>query len=118
MSTGEYIAVIGASDDAAKYGHKVFAYLLGEGRSVVPIHPNGGTLLGAARYRTIAELPMTPTLVVTVVPPAVTEEIVKQCIARGVPAIWMQPGSESDAAIARARAAGITVTRNACIMLQ
>jgi uncharacterized protein len=111
------IAVIGVSDDTHKYGYKVFRHLIDAGHPVYPIHLAGGAIDGVTRFATLADLPETPKLVVTVVPPIVTEEIVRQCVALNIPAIWMQPGSESDAAIAYGREHGLTVTAHACIML-
>jgi hypothetical protein len=111
------IAVIGVSDDTSKYGYKVFRYLIDQGHHVFPVHPKGGVIDGITRYATLAALPTVPHLVVTVVPPAVTDEIVRQCVELGVPAVWMQPGSESDTAIAYGREHGLTMTHNACIML-
>gem|GEM_PF-7004819 len=66
----------------------------------------------------ISEIPEKPDIVVTVVPPKVTENIVDECKTLGINEIWMQPGSESEEAIKKAENFGIKVTYNACIMLE
>ena len=44
-----------------------------------------------------------------ITPPAITERIVDEAHAAGIPRLWMQPGAESDLAVARARAHGMSV---------
>jgi len=114
---GERYAVIGVSENQEKYGYKVFRYLVDQGYTVFPVHLDAGTIDGHKRYAYLKDIPETPTFVVTVVPPKVTEDIVRQCHALGIKKVWMQPGSESDAAIQYSKGNGMQVTANACIML-
>ena len=58
-----------------------------------------------------------PDIVITVVPSGVTEKVVEDANELGVKEIWMQPGSESQNAIMKAKEYGIKVTHNACIMI-
>ena len=112
------IAVVGVSDDPAKYGNKVFFDLLNAGYKVVAVHRDGGTLEGRPRCRQLADLPDVPDVVNTVVPPAVTEQIVEQCTELGIDKVWMQPGSENPKAIDFCRANKIKVLHGACIMIE
>jgi hypothetical protein len=118
MNVNEYklIAVVGVSDDASKYGHKIFRDLLNAGFPVKGVNPKGGFVLGNNVYKSLSDLEKRPDLVITVVPPAVTERVVEECNALGVKTVWMQPGSESAAALEKAKTYGIkTVT--ACFMV-
>ena len=119
MNTSEYklIAVVGVSDDASKYGHKIFRDLLKAGYPVKGVNPKGGFVLGQNIYKSLAEIETRPDLVITVVHPAVTEKVVEECNALGIKTVWMQPGSESEAALAKARTYGIK-TISACFMVQ
>lgn len=119
MNIKEYglIAVVGVSDDASKYGHKIFRDLLKAGYPVKGVNPKGGFVLGRNIYKSLSELEKKPDLVITVVPPAVTEDTVEECNKLGIKSIWMQPGSESDAAVERADTYGIKTVR-ACFMVQ
>ncbi|GAB4030982.1 MAG: CoA-binding protein [Elusimicrobiota bacterium] len=110
------IAVVGASEDQSKYGHRIFKDLVSKGYSVWPVNPRGGQILGKTVYKNLAELPSKPDLVITVVQPQVTEQIVEECCRLNLEHIWMQPGSESEKAVSRARDYGITVT-TACFMV-
>lgn len=119
MNTKEYksIAVVGVSDDASKYGHKIFRDLLKAGYPVKGVNPKGGFVLGNNLHKELADIEDKPDLVITVVPPAATEGVVEACNKLGIKTIWMQPGSESAAAIEKAAAYGIK-TISACFMVQ
>lgn len=112
------IAVIGVSHQETKFGYKIFKDLVNNGFKVYGVNPKNGEILGRKIYRKLKELEVVPDLVITVVPPKVTEEIVEECKELGVKEIWMQPGSESPAAIEKAERYGISVIYNACFMIQ
>lgn len=111
-------AVVGASADPNKYGHMVYRDLKEAGFRVYPVNPNLKELLGERCYSSLRELPRKPDVVVTVVPPEVTEEVVKECAELGISRIWMQPGSESEKALAFCLERGIEVVHGACLMVQ
>ena len=118
MNPKEYslIAVVGVSDDASKYGHKIFRDLLNAGYPVKGVNPRGGFVLGNSIYKSLSEIEKAPDLVITVVPPAATAKVVEECNQLGIKTIWMQPGSESSEAMEKALTYGIkTVT--ACFMV-
>jgi len=102
-------AVVGASNDLQKYGAKVFRCYLQHDRDVIPVHPREATIQGHATAPSLRELPHPVDAVSVITPPAVTEQVVEDAIAAGVRFVWMQPGAESDAAIAAARDAGLRV---------
>jgi len=112
------IAVVGASDREEKFGYKIFRDLIKHGFKVKGINPKDGEILGRKIYKTLRDLESVPDLVITVIPPQVTERIVQECKEMGVKEIWMQPGSESESAVKKAKEYGITVTHNACFMVQ
>jgi predicted CoA-binding protein len=111
-------AVVGASTDPTKFGNKVFRSLREAGYTVYGVNSRGGALEGQRLYRSLADLPQTPAVVDTVVPPAVTERIVQQCAELGITRVWMQPGSESQAAIAYCHEHSIQVVHHACAMVR
>lgn len=109
-------AVVGASNDPNKYGHRIFQTLRAAGYRVYPVNPKGGEIDGARVYPTLADLPEKPEVVDIVVPPQVTEEIVRQAKALGLTRVWMQPGAESEVAIRYCRENGIQVVHSVCAM--
>ncbi|MBI4335493.1 MAG: CoA-binding protein [Candidatus Omnitrophica bacterium] len=112
------IVVVGVSDKEEKYGFKIFKSLIEAGFNISGVNPKNGEILGRKIHRTLEEIQPVPDLVITVVPPSVTEKIVQDCKEIGIKEIWMQPGSESEAAVKKAGEYGITVTYNACFMVQ
>jgi hypothetical protein len=112
------IAVVGVSENVEKYGFKIFKDLLENGYKVKGVNPKDGEILVRKIYKNLKELGTVPDLVITVVPPEITEQIVDECKEIGVKEIWMQPGSESENAVKKAKEYGISVIYNACFMVQ
>jgi hypothetical protein len=109
-------AVVGASEDETKYGNRIFRSLLASGYKVYPVNPRGGEIEGQKVYPSLAELPERPEVVDIVVPPAVAQQIVKDAHALGLNRVWLQPGAESEAAIAYGEEHGMEVVHDACAM--
>ena len=74
------IAVVGVNDNPEKFGYKIFFDLRDEQYQVFAVGVRGGEVNGAKIYKTLAELPQKPDLVITVVPPIGTDKIVNDCI--------------------------------------
>lgn len=111
-------AVVGVSEDRSKYGNKIYRDLREAGYTVFAVNPKLGTVEGDPCYPSLSALPDIPEVVDLVVPPAVSEHVVAECLKLGIRRIWFQPGSESDAAIQKAEDGGMAVVANACIMIQ
>jgi len=56
--------------------------------------------------------------VVFVVPPAATEEVLKEVNKLGIKNVWMQPGAESEKAIAYCKENNIDCVNDDCIMVR
>jgi predicted CoA-binding protein len=110
-------AVVGASQDPAKFGNRVFHSLRNVGYTVYPVNPKGGELDGSVVYPSLADLPQSPEVIDLVVPPPVTERIVKEAHELGLTRVWMQPGSGSQAAIDYCHEHGMQVVHHACAMV-
>lgn len=102
-------AVIGASDDPNKFGHKCFKCYLQNDMKAYPVNPNVPEVLGHQTYKDIASLPEKVDSISVITQPYVTEKVVEDAIAAGVKNIWMQPGAESSRAVRRATEAGLNV---------
>jgi len=111
-------AVVGASRDPKKYGYQVYKDLKEAGYEVYPVNPKAEEILGDKCYSGLEYLPTKPDVVDVVVPPRVTEEIVRTCKRLGITKVWMQPGSESEEAIRFCDNNGIDVVHAACVMIE
>lgn len=111
-------AVVGASQDRNKYGNRVFRSLRQAGYNVYPVNPSAAEVEGAPAYASLADLPELPEVVNLVVPPAITEQVVRQAHELGLTRIWMQPGAESDEAIGFCETHGMQLVYGDCAMVR
>mmetsp|Transcript_29405 Transcript_29405/g.57701 ORF Transcript_29405/g.57701 Transcript_29405/m.57701 type:complete len:139 (+) Transcript_29405:46-462(+) len=97
-------AVVGASTNPTKFGHKVLKAYIDGGRTVVGINPNASSIAGAPCLPSLDKLKdPTQTAVSIVTPPAVTLTVLEQAAQLGVQHVWCQPGSEDEAVVERAK---------------
>ena len=111
-------ALVGANNNPRKFGNRILLDLRRAGYKVYAVNLNETEVAGQPAWRTLADLPETPEVVDIVVPPAQTEQIVRQCRQLGLTRLWMQPGAESDAAIEYCHANGLQVVYDACAMVE
>lgn len=102
------VAVIGASNNRRKYGNKAVRAFVREGYTVVPINPTESTIEGLTAYRSVLDVPGPIDMVSFYVPPQVGEQVIEDVARRQISEVWLNPGSESDALIAKARGLAIT----------
>jgi len=115
---GQRFAVVGASNDRAKYGNKVLRVYLQNKLDAVPVNPNADEVEGVRAFRDLASVPGPVDSVSIITPPSVTESVVKQALSLGIKNVWVQPGAESQAAIDSARRAGVNVIAGGpCILV-
>jgi predicted CoA-binding protein len=110
-------AVVGATDNPQKYGNQIVKNLKSRGYEVYPVNPRLKELEGLSCYSGLADIPVKVDVVDFVVPPAATEEILKQCKELGLIRIWLQPGSESETAIAFCNENNLKVVHSVCVMM-
>lgn len=117
------VAVVGLSPKAHRESYLVAQYLQAQGWRIVPVNPvaaaSGQLILGEKVYATLTDAAQHEALdLVDVfrnsddVPPVVDE-----ALALGLKAIWLQLGISHDAAMARARAAGVVAVQNRCLKI-
>ncbi|MEM7264017.1 MAG: CoA-binding protein, partial [Planctomycetota bacterium] len=73
---GPPFAVVGASADPSKFGHKVLAHYLRHDLTAFPVHPRESEILGQKVYRDLRSLPEPVRHVSVITPPSVTELVV------------------------------------------
>lgn len=108
------IAIVGLSPRPERPSHRVGKALQGYGYRIVPVRPEVDEVLGERAYASLRELPQKPDLVDVFRAPAHVAGIVEDCIALGLPAIWLQEGVVDEVAARRARAAGMFVVMDRC----
>jgi predicted CoA-binding protein len=109
-------ALVGATSNTSKNGYRIFKNLSRRGYEVYPVNPGLEELEGVKCYHSLADIPVRVDVVDFVVPPQVTEATLKECKRLGLDRIWLQPGSESEAAIAFCRENKLKVVHDICVM--
>lgn len=109
------IAVVGLSPNPDRPSHGVASALQQFGYKIIPVRPGVERVLGETAYARLTDLPEIPDLVDVFRAPEHVDDIVDDCIALGVKALWLQEDVVNEAAALRARAAGLLVVMDRCI---
>jgi len=109
-------ALVGATSNTSKNGYRIFKNLSRRGYEVYPVNPGLEELEGVKCYHSLADIPVRVDVADFVVPPQVTEVTLKECKRLGLDRIWLQPGSESEAAIAFCLENKLKVVHDICVM--
>lgn len=124
LTTCKTIAVVGLSPNPERDSHEVARYMQAHGYRIVPINPNATEILGACCYPSLtsaaAALALQGERIDMVdcfrrsagIPP-----IAHEAIAIGASCLWLQIGVVNEAAATQARAAGLDVVMNSCLMV-
>src|SRR5262249_47852333 len=112
------IAVVGLSDNPLRPSHGVAAYLQGQGYRIIPVNPEIKESLGEKAYSSLLDIPEKIDIVDIFRRPEFVEEVVDQAIQLKIPAVWMQEEVIHEKAAQKARAAGIFVVMDRCILVE
>jgi predicted CoA-binding protein len=110
------IAVVGLSPDPRRPSHGVARYLQRAGYRIIPVNPNADAVLGEKSYGSLRELPEPVDVVDVFRRSEFVGPIVDDAIAIKAGAVWLQDGVIDEAAAERARAAGLDVVMDDCMM--
>jgi len=111
------IAIIGASADPDKFGNKAVRAYLQRGYRVFPIHPTAQTIERLEAYHSIVEVPVDKLDRVSLyLPPEIGLQVIEQVAQKTAREVWLNPGAESPALIARAQEMGLNIVTGCSIM--
>jgi uncharacterized protein len=111
------LAIVGVSRSGTKFGNSAYRELKAKGYKVYAIHPEAETLEGDPAFKDFSALPEKVDGVVIVVKPAQTEKVVRDAAQAGIRRVWMQQGSESEAAVQYCKDNGLAEVHGECIMM-
>jgi uncharacterized protein len=98
------VAVVGASSNRRKFGNRAVRAFVQQGYTVVPINPHETEVEGLKAYASVMDVPGMVDMVSLYVPPEIGLQVIEDIARKGIAEVWLNPGAESDALIARARA--------------
>lgn len=121
LEKSKNIAIVGCSRSSEKDSYVIAEYLQKNGYKIIPINPNGGTILNEKVYTSLKELKKeirNVDIIDIFRPSEECIEIVKDSLNLKPKLIWMQVGIQNKEAEKIAKENGIDVIMNQCIMIQ
>jgi predicted CoA-binding protein len=101
------VAIIGASNNRQKFGNRALRAMVGNGYTVIPINPHETEVEGLRAYASVLDVPGPIDMASFYVPPEIGERVIDEVARKQIPEVWLNPGADSDALIARARSLSI-----------
>jgi hypothetical protein len=118
LRTYDTITVVGASRDPGKQAHTIPVQMQRHGWRIIPVNPYADELFGEKAYPTLSDVPEPLGLVDVFRPAGDAAEVVRQAVAAGATAVWLQLGIVSAEARAVAEQAGIAYVENLCLAVE
>ncbi|MBI1747349.1 MAG: CoA-binding protein [Acidobacteria bacterium] len=115
LQTSRTLAVVGLSQKSYKDSHAVSQYMQSQRYRIIPVNPNYEMILGERCFPNLAAIGEAIDIVNIFRRPDAVPSIVDEAIAISAKCVWMQEGIVHNAA-AKARAAGLQVVMNKCIL--
>jgi len=112
------IAVVGLSSNPMRPSFGVTEYMQGAGYRIIPVNPNETEVLGEKSYARLEDVPEKIDIVNVFRRAEEVPPVVESAIRIGAKVVWMQSGIENEEAAGKARAAGLTVIEDACILVE
>jgi len=104
---GRTVAVIGASSHRHKFGNRAVRAFARQGYRVLPINPHEREVEGLPAYRSVLDVPEPIDMATFYVPAHIGLSVIEEVARKGIREVWLNPGSESDALVARAGELGL-----------
>jgi predicted CoA-binding protein len=112
------IAVVGLSSNPARPSFGVTEYMQSAGYRIIPVNPNETEVLGEKSYARLEDVPEKVEIVDVFRRSENVPPVVESAIRVEAKVVWMQLGIENATAAERARAAGLIVVEDACILVE
>ena len=116
LRSSRTIAVVGLSSKRYRPSFGVAEYMKIAGFRIIPVNPFETEVLGQKSYADLDAVPERIDIVDIFRKPEFVPEIVEAAIRIGARAVWMQEGVVHEEAAAKARAAGLVVVMDRCIL--
>lgn len=116
LKSSKTIAVVGLSSDDMRPSYGVAQYMQRAGYRIIPVNPHETEVLGEKAYQRLEEVPEKIDIVDIFRRSIFVRAVVESAIQVGAKAVWMQEGVVDESAAQLARAAGLDVVMNRCIL--
>ena len=112
------IAVVGLSSNPMRPSYGVAEYLKTAGYRIIPVNPNETEVLGEKAYARLEDVPEPVDIVDVFRRAEEVPAVAESAIGIGAKVLWMQLGIENGLAAEKARAAGLVVVEDSCLMVE
>ena len=116
LSSSRVVAVVGLSVKPDRPSYNVASYLKKNGYKIIPVNPKAGEILGEVCYPDLSSIPGAVDAVDIFRRTEEVPAIVEEAIKIGAKTVWMQEGVINEQAAARAKAAGLLVVMDKCML--
>lgn len=116
LTESKVIAVVGLSSKTHRPSFGVAHYMQSAGYRIIPVNPNEKEVLGERSYSSLEEVPVQVDIVDIFRRSEYVPPVVESAIAIGAKAVWMQEGVVHEEAAEKARAAGLLVVMDRCLL--
>lgn len=116
LRNSRVIAVVGLSNKRARPSYSVSEYMQKQGYRIIPVNPNESEVLGEKSYARLEDIPEHVDIVDIFRRSELVAPVVESAIRIGASAVWMQEGVVDQAAGKKAKAAGLDVVIDRCIL--
>ena len=101
------VLVVGASADRRKYGNRALRAYRAAGWRVLPINPKGQDIEGLRTYASVLDAPGPADRATIYLPPEKVLGVLEDLVRCGAREVFLNPGAESSAVIARGTELGL-----------
>lgn len=101
------VAIIGASNNTAKYGNKAVRSYHRNGHTVLPVNPHESSIEGLPAYPDITSVPGEVDRLLLYVAPEIGVTLLEAIAAKGVGEVYVNPGADSPELFEKAERLGL-----------
>ena len=118
LKNAKSVAVVGISSKVFRPSYGVSQYLLSAGYQVFPVNPREREVHGLRCYPSLEDVPENVDIVDVFRKAEDIPPVVDSAIAKSAKVLWLQEGIIQEEAGEKARAAGLTVVMDACMLTE
>jgi len=119
LRAAKSVAIVGASPNPTRSSYFVGTYLQQSSDfRLFFVNPNADEILGEPAYKSLADLPEVPDIVVVFRRASDIPAVVDEVVAAGAKTIWVQLGIWNEAAAYYGEEQGLTVVMDRCIKVE
>jgi predicted CoA-binding protein len=111
-------AVVGTTKDTSKFGYKVYKKLKNKGYNVFPVNPGLDEINGEKCYHSVTDITEKIDVASMIINPKIGIDVLDAIHEKGIKNVWCQPGAESQELIDKAKAYGMNIIYNECVLVE